>query len=138
MQFGQQRCDHAHLQRAQLDDCDLRGATFAMLQIDLLAHGRVVEGSQLGNAFLMNANLSNGRLDSVYAYGVHFQGALLSSATLSGASSVECDFVGARGLTLAQLSEAKTLEGSTFDRSLQDSLVKAFPSLLNIKSLQQK
>ena len=77
-----------------------------------------LQDADLGEVVLEGADLRETKLQRAYLYAAKLRGARLAKANLSGADLAKADLSGAdlsdaRGLTEAQLTEAKSLEGAT-------------------------
>jgi BTB/POZ domain-containing protein KCTD9 len=78
--------------------------------------------AQFENAFLIKANLNN-----AYLMEANLRGCYLMGADFENASLYKADLTGAKGLTVEQLSKAKTLYLAKFDDDLRAQLEKLVP-----------
>lgn len=81
--------------------------------------------AQFENTFLIKANLNN-----AYLMEANLRGAYLMGADLENASLYKADLTGAKGLTVEQLSKAKTLFLAKLDPELQAQVQAAAPNLI--------
>jgi len=138
----------ANLREAQLWGADLRGAN--LIQADL--RDADLEGALLGWADLREADLRRSNLRG-YLHQADLRGANLKHADLRAADLREADLTradltdanlekadlqgaylqSAKGLTLQQLSRAKTLHNARLDRELRKQAEKSFPHLYQFR-----
>jgi uncharacterized protein YjbI with pentapeptide repeats len=81
--------------------------------------------AQFENAFLIKANLSN-----AYLMEANLRGSYLMGADFENASLYKADLTGAKGITIEQLSKAKTLFLAKFDPEIQAQLQKTVPEAM--------
>ncbi len=81
--------------------------------------------SDLSNSFLIKANFTNAYMMEADLRGCHLTGAEFADANL-----YKVDFRGAEGLTIEQLSEAKSLYLSKFDPDLMEKVNATIPDLV--------
>lgn len=77
------------------------------------------------NAFLIKANFTNSFLMEA-----DLRGAYLSEADFDNANLYKADLRGAKGLTIDQLSKAKTLYLAKFDENIQSQMKSGHPELV--------
>ncbi|MCB0497787.1 MAG: pentapeptide repeat-containing protein [Cyclobacteriaceae bacterium] len=97
--------------------------------------GTYASGSNFKDAFMIKANL-----EGAFLIKADFQNGFLMEANLSNCSLAECNFenanlykanfVGATGLTIDQLSKAKSLYLATFDPDMKVQLEEHIPDLI--------
>ncbi len=101
-----------------LRDCFLKGAN--------------LELPDLGKAILTRANLEKVDFGDAYLDGADLRGTNLEVASLRDASFLAADLSGARGLTIEQLSQVKTLYQATSDPELWKQIKEKYPHLLEM------
>lgn len=104
-----------HLEGANLIDAHLESALFAEAHLEKAN----LHGAHLEEAFLIRANLEGANLTGTYLKGAYFEGANLEGADLRMAN----------GLSIYQLSIAKTLYNAKLNEELEISLKENYPSL---------
>ena len=82
--------------------------------------------TQFENAFLIKASLNN-----AYLMEANLKGCYLMGADLEHANLYKADLRGAKGLTIEQLSKAKTLYLAKFDEEIQEQLLKLVPHIVS-------
>ena len=119
------------LEGANLEGASLQGADFwaADLEGANLRHGNL-KGANLRHANLEEANLSFTNLSFTNPWGANLEGANLTGANLEGAKLVWIALRGAEGLTIEQLSRAKTLYTAALDPELMEQVKEKCPHLL--------
>jgi Uncharacterized low-complexity proteins len=135
----------ANLQEANLEDANLQEAIFfdANLQDTFLA-GVYLRGAFLTDANLQRANLAgadfrkaflyNTNLQDAYLGVTDFERAQLGGANLEGADFIGANLINANGLTVDQLSKAKTLCSAQIDEDLLIPLKEMYPDIFKIRS----
>lgn len=83
--------------------------------------------AQFQNAFLIKTNFIN-----AYMMEANFQNSYLVGADFQNASLYKADFRGAKGLTIEQLANAKTLYLAKFDDELQSQVRYLIPELVEV------
>ena len=121
----------SNLSGANLRGSDLRGANLIgayLHKTDLeganLRHGNL-KGANLRHANLQHANLEEANLSFTNPWGAN-----LTGANLEGAKLVWIALRGAEGLTIEQLSRAKTLYTAALDPELMEQVKEKCPHLL--------
>lgn len=116
--LNQTNFENSNLNQANLKGAYANGSNFndAFL-IKTQFEGAFLIKASFRNAFLMEANLQN---------------SYLMGADLENASLYKADLRGAKGLTLDQLSKAKTLYLARFDDELLDQVKIKFPDLIGV------
>ena len=111
------------LEGANLEGASLQGADFwaADLEGANLRHGNL-KGANLRHANLQHANLEEANLSFTNPWGANLEGANLTGANLEGAKLVWIALRGAEGLTIEQLSRAKTLYTAALDPELMEQV----------------
>ena len=134
----------ANLQEANLEDANLQEAIFydANLQDAFLA-GVYLRGAFLIDANLQRANLAgadfrkaflyNTNLQEAYLGVTDFERAQLEGANLEGADFIGANLINANGLTVDQLSKAKTLCSAQIDEDLLIPLKEMYPDIFKIR-----
>jgi uncharacterized protein YjbI with pentapeptide repeats len=119
------------LEGANLEGASLQGADFwaADLEGANLRHGNL-KGANLRHANLQHANLEEANLSFTNPWGANLEGANLTGANLEGAKLVWIALRGAEGLTIEQLSRAKTLYTAALDPELMEQVKEKCPHLL--------
>ncbi len=114
--FNQTNLENSNLNQANLRGAYASGANFKdAFLIKTQFEGAFLIKTNFRNAFLMEANLQNS-----YLMGADFENASLYKADLRGA----------KGLTLEQLSRAKTLYLAKFDDELLEQVKTQIPELV--------
>lgn len=133
----------AHLERAYLQGIDLKDATLidAHLEDVHLENAVLVtafleethfDRAHLGGTHFEHAHLKGAYLNNAQLIGTHLEIANLEEAHLEGANLSGAHLEGAQGLTIDQLSKAKTLYKAQLDPELEDELrSKGFGHLLD-------
>jgi len=103
------------LEGANLIDAHLESALFTEAHLEKAN----LHGAHLEEAFLIRANLEGANLTGTYLKGAYFEGANLEGADLRMAN----------GLSIYQLSIAKTLYNAKLNEELEISLKENYPSL---------
>ncbi len=114
--MNQTNFENANLNHANLTDSFASGTNFKdafMIKSNL--KGAFLIKADFKNGFLMEANLSN---------------CSLAEANFENANLYKANFRGASGLTMEQLSKAKSLYLATFDPELQTQLEEHIPDLI--------
>lgn len=129
----------ALLSGANLEGADLRGANLqgAFFQRTILNNAQLtranlqeatLRAADLQGALLQGASLRKARLLETNLMGACLENAILQEATLAGVN-----FQGVRGLTIEQISKAKTLYGArNLDESLISQIRENYPHLLEM------
>lgn len=138
--------NEANFEGANLDDTDFTGARLRLAHFEKTVHKRShfvmadleeahLEGANLTGAILEGTNLKRAHLEGANLTGAffnnwtkleetHLEGANLTGAILEGAN-----LKGAQGLTIDQLSKAKTLYDAELDEELLIPLKEKYPAL---------
>lgn len=114
--MNQTNFENANLNHANLQGTYASGSNFKdafMIKADL--QGAFLIKADFQNGFLMEANLSN---------------CSLAECNFENANLYKADFRGATGLTIEQLSKAKSLYLATFDPDVQIQLEEHIPDLI--------
>ena len=114
--MNQTNFENTNLNHADLTDSFASGTNFKdafMIKSNL--RGAFLIKADFKNGFLMEANLSN---------------CSLAEASFENANLYKADFRGATGLTIEQLSKAKSLYLASFDPELQVQLEEHMPDLI--------
>ena len=114
--MNQTNFENANLNHANLQGTYASGSNFKdafMIKADLA--GAFLIKADFKNGFLMEANLSN---------------CSLAECNFENANLYKADFTGATGLTIEQLSKAKSLYLATFDPEMQIQLEEHAPDLI--------
>ena len=114
--MNQTNFENANLNHANLTESFASGTNFKdafMIKSNL--SGAFLIKADFENGFLMEANLSN---------------CSLAEANFENANLYKANFTGATGLTVEQLSKAKSLYLASFDPDLQVQLEEHFPDLI--------
>jgi len=114
--MNQTSFENSNLNHADLTDSFASGTNFKdafMIKSNL--HGAFLIKADFENGFLMEANLSNCSLEE---------------ASFENTNLYKANFTGATGLTIEQLSKAKSLYLASFDPDLQVQLEEHFPDLI--------
>ena len=115
--LNQTNFENANLNQANLRAAYASGANFKdAFLIKTQFESTFLIKTNFKNAYLMEANLQNS-----YLMGADFENASLYKA----------DFRGAKGLTVEQLSKAKTLYLAKFDDELQEQVKELMPELVD-------
>ena len=115
--LNQTRFENCSMNSAVLDESYANGAVFK----DCYA----IKSSFL-SAYLIKADFTN-----AYLMEASFNGAYLSGADFNNANLYKADFRGAKGLSLEQMSKAKSLYLAEFDDEFKDLLSAEFPELID-------
>ena len=118
--LNQTNFENANLNQANLTAAYASGANFK---------DAFLIKTQFENAFLIKANLSN-----AYLMEANLRGCYLMGADLENANLYKADLTGAKGLTIEQLSKAKTLYLAKFDDELRTQLEKTSPESVGVQS----
>ncbi len=114
--MNQTNFENANLNNANLTGSFASGSNFKdAFMIKANFKGAFLIKADFRNGFLMEANLSN---------------CSLAEADFENANLYKANFIGATGLTLEQLSKAKSLYLASFDSDLQVQLEEKLPDLL--------
>lgn len=114
------RLNQASLKATKLNKADFRGAFLSGANCDAASmiksdfEGAQLIKTNLSNTFLMDAN---------------FKGAMMAGADLTGANLMKSDLRGAQGLTVEQLSVARSLAKAQLDPELETVLREQHPQL---------
>jgi BTB/POZ domain-containing protein KCTD9 len=115
--LNQTNFENSNLNQANLNGAYASGANFK---------DAYLIKSQFENAFLIKANLNN-----AYLMEANLRGCYLMGADFENASLYKADLTGAKGLTIEQLSKAKTLYLAKFDPEIQEQLTKVVPQIVS-------
>jgi uncharacterized protein YjbI with pentapeptide repeats len=115
------RLNQTNLENANLNQANLNGA--------------YASGANFKDAFLIKANFENAFLiktnfKNSFLMEADLKGSYLMGADFENASLYKADFRGAKGLTLEQLSKAKTLYLAKFDDELLEEVRISIPELV--------
>ncbi len=113
---------NAVLKEALLSRANLRGARLT---------GADLEGAYLWMADLRDAALAGASLFNAYLGGAKLGGADLSGADVGEANFEKADLRGTKGVTVMQISLAKTLLGAKLDKELRDFLATDYHNLFD-------
>ncbi|MBY0433248.1 MAG: pentapeptide repeat-containing protein [Cyclobacteriaceae bacterium] len=116
------RLNQTNLENANLNQANLKGsyASGANFKDAFLIK------TQFENAFLIKTNFSN-----AYLMEANMRNSYLMGADFENASLYKADFRGSKGLTVEQLSKAKTLYLAKFDDELQEQVRHLMPELVD-------
>lgn len=114
--LNQINLENANLSQADLRNCYATGANFK---------GAFMIKSKLNSSFLINADFSNS-----YLMEADLRGADLTGVNFQDASLYKADLRGAIGITIDQLSKAKTLNFTQLDHEIKNELGNLFPELI--------
>ena len=115
------RMNQTNFENANLNSADLSGS-FA-------------SGANFNDAYLIKANFNNSFLikadfTNAYLMEADLRDCHLTGAELKNANLYKADLRGAKGLTIEQLSEAKSLYLARFDDDISDKVVALIPELV--------
>lgn len=118
--------EHARLNQTNFENCDMNKATLKASY----ANGAIFKDANLiksdfENAFLIKANFKN-----AYLMEANLQGAYLSGADFADANLYKADLRNARGLSIDQLLNAKTLYLAKFDEEIERNIEIHCPELI--------
>jgi uncharacterized protein YjbI with pentapeptide repeats len=116
----------AHLEGAHLEEAYLDEAVLW----DAVLEGAHLEGAHLVDAYLERANLTRANLGGANLWRAHLEGADFRGANLEGAYLRKADLMGARNLTIVQLSKVESLYEAKLDAALLEEVQKKCPHLL--------
>lgn len=128
----------ARLTNSRLNQTDFSNSNLNQAQFkNAYASGAIFDNcylikSSFENAFLIKTDFSNALLMDA-----NFAGSYLTGASFNNASLYKADFRGAKGLTLDQLSSAKTLYRAKFDQFLYDQVLMNIPHLIGDEILKE-
>jgi uncharacterized protein YjbI with pentapeptide repeats len=115
--LNQTNFENSNLNQANLNGAYASGANFK---------DSFLIKTQFENAFLIKANMSN-----AYLMEANLKNCYLMGADFENANLYKADLTGAKGLTVEQLSKAKTLYLAKFDPEIQDQLMKVAPQIVS-------
>jgi uncharacterized protein YjbI with pentapeptide repeats len=115
--LNQTNFENSNLNQANLNGAYASGANFT---------DSFLIKTQFENAFLIKANLKN-----AYLMEANLRGCYLMGADFENANLYKADLSGAKGLTIEQLSKAKTLYLAKFDHEIQEQLLKVVPEIVS-------
>lgn len=115
------RLNQTNFENSNLNQADLQGA--------------YASGANFKDAFLIKANFENAFLiktcfKNSYLMESNLQNSYLMGADFENASLYKADLRGAKGLTIEQLSKAKTLYLARFDDDMLEQVKQAIPELV--------
>lgn len=115
------RLNQTNLENSNLNQADLKGA--------------YASGSNFNDAFLIKANFENAFLiktsfRNAFLMEANLRNSYLMGADLENASLYKADLRGVKGLTIEQLSKAKTLYLAQFDDEFFDQIKADIPELV--------
>ncbi len=116
------RLNQTNFENANLNQANLRGAYASGANFK----DAFLIKTQFENAFLIKASFINS-----YLMEANLQNSYLMGADFENASLYKADFRGAKGLTIEQLSKAKTLYLAKFDDDLQVLVKQLAPELVD-------
>jgi len=111
--LGNTRLNQTNFENSNLNQADLSGAYASGANFK----DAFMIKAQFKNAFLIKANFNN-----AYLMEANLRGCYLMGANFENASLYKADLTGAKGLTVEQLSKAKTIYLAKFDPELQAEL----------------
>jgi len=120
--LAKSRLNKAHFNHANLNQAILEGSFAAGTNFSFA----FLVNCDLRNSFLIKANFTGSYLIEAKFNGAQLQGALFHDASL-----FKADLRGAEGLTVEQLSSAKTLQEAKLDEELYTELKSHSPHLFN-------
>jgi len=115
------RLNQTNFENANLNQANLKGAYASGANFK----DAFLIKTQFENAFLIKANFTNS-----YLMEANLQNCYLMGADFENASLYKADFRGAKGLTIEQLTKAKTLYLAKFDDDLQEQIKQIAPELV--------
>jgi BTB/POZ domain-containing protein KCTD9 len=115
------RLNQTNLENSNLNQANLKGAYASGANFK----DAFLIKSQFENAFLIKTNFKN-----AFLMEANLQGSYLMGADFENASLYKADLRGAKGLTLEQLSKAKTLYLAKFDDELLEQVKTQIPELV--------
>lgn len=115
------RLNQTNLENSNLNQANLKGAYASGANFK----DAFLIKAQFENAFLIKASFKN-----AFLMESNLQGSYLMGADFENASLYKADLRGAKGLTLEQLSKAKTLYLAKFDDELLDQVKNQIPELV--------
>jgi BTB/POZ domain-containing protein KCTD9 len=115
------RLNQTNFENANLNQANLRGAYASGANFK----DAFLIKTQFENSFLIKASFIN-----AYLMEANLQNSYLMGADFENASLYKADFRGAKGLTIEQLSKAKTLYLAKFDDDLQAQIMQSAPELV--------
>lgn len=120
-----------HLEQANLRDVRLRGSDMgeSNLRRAVLCNADLRDSSIM-NASLEKTVLRNANLRNADLFGTNLQEAELREAMLESSCLMEADLRDAKGLTIGQLLEVKTLYRAKMDENLMEQIKEKHPGLL--------
>lgn len=114
------RLNQTNFENANLNQANLKGAYASGANFK----DAFLIKTQFENSFLIKANFTN-----AYLMEANLQNSYLMGADFENASLYKADFRGSKGLTIEQLSKAKTLYLAKFDDDLQAQVKELMPEL---------
>lgn len=121
---------------ADLVDTRLNQTNFENANLNnAMLMGSFASGAIFKDAYLIKANFENSFLikadfGNAYMMEANLRGCHLTGAEFSNANLYKVDFRGAEGLTIEQLSQAKSLYLSMFDDDLNQKVMERIPELV--------
>jgi len=117
---------NARLNQTNFENCNMNRADMSRAY----ANGAIFKDANLikaefQGAFLIKANFSNAHLMEA-----NLKGAYLTGADFSNANLYKTSFIGAQGLTIEQLTSARTLYLAEFDPEIEIQLKNNHPELI--------
>lgn len=121
----------ANLENTRMNQTNFRNSNLNQVMIS----GAYASGAVFENCYLIKSNFENAFLiktdfNNALLMDANFRGSYLTGATFRNASLYKADFRGAKGLTLEQLAEAKTLYKAKLDTYLFDQIQLHLPELV--------
>lgn len=115
------RLNQTNLENSNLNQANLKGAYASGANFK----DAYLIKAQLENAFLIKSNFKN-----AFLMESNLRGCYLTGADFENASLYKADLRGAKGLTLEQLTKAKTLYLAQFDEEILNQIKSSIPELV--------
>jgi len=120
-----------NLENARLNQTNFENSTLNQANLQ----GAYASGANFKDAFLIKANLENAFLikanfNNAFLMEANLQNCYLMGADLENASLYKADLRGAKGLTVEQLSQVKTLYLARFDDEILEQIKTNLPELV--------
>jgi uncharacterized protein YjbI with pentapeptide repeats len=119
-------CPFCNLRGANLGSANLIGANLFHANL----RGANLTNAKLMHSYLNSADLTKAKLKRADLTYADLSSTHLSAANLEGANLQEANLVGARNLTIEQLSNVKTLYQAKLDDELMEQVKEKYPHLL--------
>ena len=114
------------LNQTNFENSNLNNATFE----GAFASGANFKDSYLIKAYFKNTFLIKANFENAYLMEADMRNCHLTGAEFKNANLYKADFRGAEGLTIEQLSQAKSLYLTKFDREIQEKVLSLIPELV--------